>query len=73
MSITFINNQIANSKLSNRCHKSLPDYIQLTFNSSLRKVKMDQRKLNDNANTLVDMAKVSITFIQLRTKLPMTR
>ena len=31
---------------------------------SLRKVKMDQRKLNDNANTLVDMAKVSdSTFI----------
>ena len=27
---------------------------------SLRKVKMDQRKLNDNANTLVDMAKVSM-------------
>ena len=29
-----------------------------TYVSSLRKVKMDQRKLNDNANTLVDMAKV---------------
>ena len=29
---------------------------------SLRKVKMDQRKLTDNANTLVDMAKVG--FIQ---------
>ena len=26
--------------------------------SSLRRVKMDQRKLMDNANTLVDMAKV---------------
>ena len=28
------------------------------FVYSLRKVKIDQRKLNDNANTLVDMAKV---------------
>lgn len=27
---------------------------------SLRKVKMDQRKLMDNANTITDMAKVSI-------------
>lgn len=26
---------------------------------SLRKVKLDQRKLNDNVNTLVDLAKVS--------------
>lgn len=26
--------------------------------SSLRKVKMDQRKLMDNANTITDMAKV---------------
>lgn len=27
---------------------------------SLRKVKMDQRKLMDNANTITDMAKVSL-------------
>lgn len=25
---------------------------------SLRKVKLDQRKLNDNVNTLIDLAKV---------------
>ena len=30
---------------------------------SLRKVKMDQRKLNDNANTLVDMAKVRLSLV----------
>lgn len=30
------------------------------FVNSLRKVKMDQRKLMDNANTITDMAKVSI-------------
>ena len=29
---------------------------------SLRKVKLDQRKLNDNVNTLVDLAKVSETL-----------
>ena len=29
---------------------------------SLRKVKMDQRKLMDNANTITDMAKVSYVF-----------
>lgn len=29
----------------------------------LRKVKMDQRKLMDNANTITDMAKVSIEII----------
>lgn len=29
------------------------------FRSRLRKVKMDQRKLMDNANTITDMAKVS--------------
>lgn len=28
----------------------------------LRKVKMDQRKLMDNANTITDMAKVKDTF-----------
>lgn len=28
--------------------------------SRLRKVKMDQRKLMDNANTITDMAKVSV-------------
>jgi len=27
---------------------------------SLRKVKIEQRKLHDNSNTLVDMAKVSV-------------
>jgi len=27
---------------------------------SLRKVKIEQRKLHDNSNTLVDMAKVTI-------------
>lgn len=29
---------------------------------SLRKVKMDQRKLMDNANTITDMAKVIIVI-----------
>ena len=29
---------------------------------ALRKVKMDQRKLMDNANTITDMAKVSFFF-----------
>ena len=29
-----------------------------SFVRSLRKVKMDQRKLMDNANTITDMAKV---------------
>ncbi|CAH1998655.1 unnamed protein product [Acanthoscelides obtectus] len=29
---------------------------------ALRKVKMDQRKLMDNANTITDMAKVSFIF-----------
>lgn len=29
----------------------------------LRKVKMDQRKLMDNANTVTDMAKVSFTTL----------
>lgn len=32
---------------------------------SLRKVKMDQRKLMDNANTITDMAKVLYNFISL--------
>ncbi|ELT98728.1 hypothetical protein CAPTEDRAFT_155299 [Capitella teleta] len=32
---------------------------------SLRKVKMDQRKLNDNANTLVDMAKTQTNMYEL--------
>lgn len=31
---------------------------------SLRKVKMDQRKLMDNANTVTDMAKVSFSTTQ---------
>lgn len=30
----------------------------LSFYFRLRKVKMDQRKLMDNANTITDMAKV---------------
>lgn len=30
----------------------------LLYHSRLRKVKMDQRKLMDNANTITDMAKV---------------
>jgi potassium intermediate/small conductance calcium-activated channel subfamily N len=30
---------------------------------SLRKVKMDQRKLMDNANTITDMAKVPILLL----------
>ena len=30
----------------------------LNFSCRLRKVKMDQRKLLDNANTITDMAKV---------------
>ena len=30
---------------------------------SLRKVKMDQRKLMDNANTITDMAKVNYIII----------
>ncbi len=34
------------------------------FKYSLRKVKLDQRKLNDNVNTLIDLAKV-ITKINL--------
>ncbi len=34
--------------------------FKLKFLSSLRKVKLDQRKLNDNVNTLVDLAKVNI-------------
>jgi hypothetical protein len=29
------------------------------YSHRLRKVKMDQRKLMDNANTITDMAKVS--------------
>ena len=37
----------------------------LLFLCSLRKVKMEQRKLNDNANTLVDMAKVSLCLLLL--------
>lgn len=31
---------------------------------SLRKVKMDQRKLMDNANTITDMAKVKIIYFK---------
>lgn len=31
----------------------------IVFVCRLRKVKMDQRKLMDNANTITDMAKVS--------------
>ena len=34
------------------------NYFVVSFADSLRKCKMDQRKLNDSANTLVDMAKV---------------
>ena len=34
------------------------NYFVVPFADSLRKCKMDQRKLNDSANTLVDMAKV---------------
>lgn len=34
-------------------------YIPYFFTRRLRKVKMDQRKLMDNANTITDMAKVS--------------
>jgi len=32
--------------------------MRWNFHCRLRKIKMDQRKLNDSANTLVDMAKV---------------
>ena len=43
-----------------------------SFFCSLRKVKMDQRKLNDNANTLVDMAKVSMRRIRVASLSVMT-
>ena len=33
-------------------------FVFSTFPVRLRKVKMDQRKLMDNANTITDMAKV---------------
>ena len=33
-------------------------FLRRLSSSSLRKVKMDQRKLMDNANTITDMAKV---------------
>lgn len=33
---------------------------------SLRKVKMDQRKLMDNANTITDMAKVKVHYINIK-------
>lgn len=40
---------------------SLSHFLLLCFpDNSLRKVKMDQRKLMDNANTITDMAKVRI-------------
>ncbi|CAH1796197.1 unnamed protein product [Owenia fusiformis] len=48
------------TKLVKRVNSSKVRTHQRKFLSaihSLRKVKMDQRKLNDNANTLVDMAK----------------
>ena len=34
--------------------------VKANYISRLRKVKMDQRKLMDNANTITDMAKVNI-------------
>lgn len=34
--------------------------MTLPMRFRLRKVKMDQRKLMDNANTITDMAKVAI-------------
>ena len=34
--------------------------VKANYLSRLRKVKMDQRKLMDNANTITDMAKVNI-------------
>ena len=33
--------------------------------SRLRKVKMDQRKLMDNANTITDMAKVKMMMMMM--------
>lgn len=36
--------------------------LKLLLRKSLRKVKMDQRKLMDNANTITDMAKVQHLF-----------
>lgn len=41
-------------------HLFLIKTILFSSTHSLRKVKMDQRKLMDNANTLTDMAKVSL-------------
>lgn len=38
------------------------NYSIFLLHFRLRKVKMDQRKLMDNANTITDMAKVSSPF-----------
>lgn len=42
---------------------SNPVTIKPKTKNRLRKVKMDQRKLMDNANTITDMAKVSYTHV----------
>lgn len=39
-------------------YRSMLDGVVCCFIHRLRKVKMDQRKLMDNANTITDMAKV---------------
>jgi hypothetical protein len=42
--------------------------MKILFKISLRKVKLDQRKLNDNVNTLIDLAKVisKINFYSIK-------
>lgn len=54
-------------RLKNSTIKNIFDCLLFLFQKfiSLRKVKMDQRKLMDNANTITDMAKTQNTVYEI--------